>query len=336
MNTKILAKKRSRANVIGKIGNGKPSLVVACHTDTVLAGKGWKTDPFKAVIKNGRIYGRGAIDDKGPFAVSYLAVKQFLQKHPSFKGKLYLVALADEEDNNEYGIKYLLKKSFKADAGLIPDGGYLNQFVYGEKGCLQLKIESFGKQEHSALQENGKNAIENLADLTTTLKSQLKFTRYDHRFTPIKINVSKFHGGEIANISPAHAWAQTDIRFPYGLSSKQVLTAINKIIAEKFKSPQFKFKTSIIYATEPHVVIHQRLIDSFIAAAQKVSMPMKAITLAGNSVAKEFSQAGIPSIAHYPATEVSAHEPNEYLSISEALKTVQLYTAFLEKFFKVG
>ena len=93
--TKILMKKRGRSNLIGKIGNGKKSLVVACHMDTVPAGPNWKTNPFKAVVKNGRIYGRGAIDDKGPFAVAYCAVKNFVDKFPNFDGKIYLVALAD-------------------------------------------------------------------------------------------------------------------------------------------------------------------------------------------------------------------------------------------------
>lgn len=66
--------------------------------------------------------------------------------------------------------KFLLEKGFRADAGLMIDGGYLNAFDYGEKGCIQLKIESFGKQEHSGLQENGQNAVENLIDLISYLR----------------------------------------------------------------------------------------------------------------------------------------------------------------------
>ncbi|MBI5356827.1 ArgE/DapE family deacylase [Candidatus Collierbacteria bacterium] len=333
MKVKVLAKKKNRANVIGEIGSGKKSLVIACHMDTVEFGKGWKiTDPLKPAIKNGRIYGRGAVDDKGPFAVAYCAVKKFIQKHPAFDGKIYLVAMADEEDDNIYGAKFLLQKGFKADAGLMIDGGYLNSFDYGEKGCIQIKIESFGKQEHSGLQEHGQNAVENLIDLISILKNDLKFEKFDKRFTPLHLNTSLITGGEMANSIPAYAFGQMDIRFPLGISSKEVIGKIEMLV-KSTSGTNKKFKISILYATEPHVVESHELITSFKKAAKMINLPMKAITIGGNSVAKEFTQAGIPSIVHVPASVYTAHEPDEYISIKEMGTSVKLYVAFFEKYF---
>lgn len=330
MKVRILAKQKNRANVIGEIGQGKKSLVIACHMDTVELGNGWKTtNPLKPLVKNGKIYGRGAVDDKGPFAVAYCAVKEFIQKHPSFDGKIYLIAMADEEDDNIYGAKFLLEQGFKADAGLMIDGGYLNAFDYGEKGCLQLKIESFGKQEHSGLQENGQNAVENLMNLIFLLKKNLKFKKFDKRFTPLHLNTSLINGGEMPNSIPAYAWAQMDIRYPLGVNSKIVWTMVQKISREA----RGEFKLHSLYRTEPHVVNQKRLISAFQNAAKSLRMPMKAITIGGNSVAKEFTQAGIPSIVHVPASVYTAHEPDEYISITEMESGVSLYVAFLEKFF---
>lgn len=330
MKVKILAKKKNRANVIGEIGQGKKSLVIACHMDTVELGNGWKvTSPLKPLVKNGKIYGRGAVDDKGPFAVAYYAVKEFTQRYPSFDGKIYLVAMADEEDDNIYGAKFLLEKGFRADGGLMIDGGYLNAFDYGEKGCLQLKIESFGKQEHSGLQEKGKNAVENLMDLTSLLRQNLTFKKFDKRFTPLHLNTSLINGGGMANSIPAYAWAQMDIRYPLGVDSETVWKEIKKLS----KSSKGKFKFNVIYKTEPHVVEQKGLISAFANAAKCLGMPMKAITIGGNSVAKEFTQAGIPSIVHVPAVIYTAHEPDEYISIKEMEFGVKLYVAFLEKYF---
>lgn len=328
-NVKVFTKKKSRANVIGEIGNGKKSLVVACHIDTVPAGPNWKTNPFKAIVKNNRIYGRGAIDDKGPFAVSFCAVKNFVKQYPDFDGKIYLVALADEEQDNIYGVKYLLQNGFTADAGLIPDGAYLNQVDYGEKGVIQLRIDSFGKQEHSALQENGQNAIENLSRLVNNLIGQLKFTKFDRQFSPLKINVSLFHGGEFANVIPAKAYAQMDIRYPLGLTEVQVMNKINQIVGQT----KGRFRLNTIYTTKPHLVKNSRLINAFVNAGKTVKMKIKPITLAGNSVAKEFTEAGIPSIVHYPMNKITAHEPNEYITIKNMVKTVNLYQRFFEFFF---
>jgi succinyl-diaminopimelate desuccinylase len=330
MKVKILAKKKNRANVIGEIGQGKKSIVIACHMDTVELGNGWKiTNPLKPLVKNGKIYGRGAVDDKGPFAVAYYAVKEFTQRYPSFDGKIYLVAMADEEDDNIYGAKFLLEKGFRADAGLMIDGGYLNAFDYGEKGCIQLKIESFGKQEHSGLQENGQNAVENLIDLISLFKKNLEFKKFDKRFTSLHLNTSLINGGEMANSIPAYAWAQMDIRYPLGVTSETVWKKIQSIS----KNSKGKFELHVLYRTEAHVVNKKELISSFQDAARCLRMPMKAITIGGNSVAKEFTQAGIPSIVHVPASTYTAHEPDEYISIAEMKSGVALYVAFLEKFF---
>lgn len=330
MKVRILAKTKNRANVIGEIGQGKKSLVIACHMDTVELGNRWKTtNPLKPLVKNGKIYGRGAVDDKGPFAVAYCAVKEFIRKYPTFDGKIYLVAMADEEDDNIYGAKFLLEQGFKADAGLMIDGGYLNAFDYGEKGCLQLKIESFGKQEHSGLQENGQNAIESLIDLISLLKKKLAFKKFDKRFTPFHLNTSLINGGEMPNSIPARAWAQMDIRYPLGIDSETVWREIQKIS----KNSKGKFKLHILYKTEPHIVNQKNLIWAFKSAAKSLRMPMKPITIGGNSVAKEFTQAGIPSIVHVPASVYTAHEPDEYISIREMESGVKLYTVFLEKYF---
>src|SRR3989344_2624428 len=206
MRNKILYKNKKRTNIVGEIGKGEKSLLIACHLDTVPAGNGWKTDPFKATVKNRKIYGRGAIDDKGPFAISYCAIKKFVKDYPDFKGKIYLVALADEEADNVYGVKYLLKNGFKADAGLIPDGGYFSKLDIGEKGCLQLKIESFGKQAHSALDEYGENALSNLTSIVEKIKLVKWPQKFDKKFSETKVNFSLFHAGEIANTVPPYAY----------------------------------------------------------------------------------------------------------------------------------
>src|SRR3972149_5551372 len=134
----IMAKDKQRPNVIAEWGKGSKSLVIALHMDVVEVGKAWKDNPFKVRTSKGYLIGRGVLDDKGPYAVAYLAVKKFLKDYPKFTGKLYLVALADEEANNVFGVKYLLTRKFKAAAALIPDGGSLKELDVGEKVCVQL------------------------------------------------------------------------------------------------------------------------------------------------------------------------------------------------------
>ena len=144
MKVKIIGDKK-RPNILGEIGNGHPRIAILCHMDVVPPGRDWKTDPFKPEIKNGRLYGRGACDDKGPYAASWAAVKAVLQKG-KLKGKIILGAVADEERGSQKGIKLLLKKKkLDCDFCLIPDGGRMNEAVIGEKGMLWLKFASIRK-----------------------------------------------------------------------------------------------------------------------------------------------------------------------------------------------
>jgi acetylornithine deacetylase/succinyl-diaminopimelate desuccinylase-like protein len=326
------SKNRKRKNVIGRYGIGKKTLIVACHMDTVPAGLGWKSNPFRAKIVGDKIFGRGAIDDKGPLAISYCAIRSFVNKNPDFDGRILLIALADEETNNKYGIKYLLKKGLVANSALIPDGGYFNSFDYGEKGCVQVEIECFGKQEHSALSKGGVNAIENILIVLPKIVNKVENLNHDKRFTKTKVNISKISGGGIANTTAPKAYTQMDIRFPLGIKSKNIIKIINNVL-KSHSNNKVKFSPNILYTTEPHIVDDKKLLNSFNQAARVLNIPMKKITISGNSVAKEFTLGGIPAIAHYPMNKITAHEPNEYISINDMIKTVSLYEKFLEIYF---
>ena len=113
---------------------------------------------------------------------------------------------------------------------------------------------------------------------------------------------------------------------------------INKIyIFQKIKnitsSRKHKIQLEILYKTEPHLVKNSSLIKTFLISAKNVGVNIKPVTLAGNSVAKEFSESGIPSIVHYPAENISAHEPNEHIEIKKMLKTAEIYSEFLTNYF---
>lgn len=334
---KIISKDKKRPNIIGEIkGNSGKTLFLPIHMDVVPVGEGWESDPFQVVERGGYLYGRGVLDDKGPFAVVYLSVKKFIRDYPDFNGNIILAAVADEESDNVYGIKHLIKKGLKADAALVSDGGWIDQLDIGEKGCVQLIINSYGVQGHSAIQEDGNSAIHNLFDVVNAIRSIRWPKKFDKNFTPVKVNFSILKGGEYSNTIAPHASVQMDIRFPFGIKSKTILEQVDRAITElSRKDKKFKFKKEIVYTTEPHIVDDQKLIQSFLKAAKRANMPMRTITLAGNSVGKELTEAGIPSIVHWPTSEITAHEANERIKIKELLDSIDLYYEFLRVYFEI-
>src|SRR5574341_2032927 len=168
----IHEKQKDRTNIIGYIGKGSPSLLVACHLDVVPAGDDWRRNPFEAWIENGRIYGRGSCDNKGQMA-SMMAVARFLKENESkLKGQFILAGVADEERGSSLGLEYLLNEcKVSADYAIIPDVAHnMNLIDVTEKGALFLEITSHGKQAHGSRPEMGINAIGNMIPLLERIK----------------------------------------------------------------------------------------------------------------------------------------------------------------------
>jgi len=144
----IISKDEKRPNYIGKIGTGKPSVAIMSHMDVVPPGEGWTKHPFQPYEEDGKIYGRGALDNKGSLAASWAGVKALIKSGLKFKGTIYFCAVSDEEMGSDYGVEYLMEKGFKPDYAIVPDSGTIDEAIIGEKGAAWFDLESYGKQAH--------------------------------------------------------------------------------------------------------------------------------------------------------------------------------------------
>lgn len=131
-----------------------PELGILCHLDTVPEGDGWHSDPFKAVIRDGRLYGRGAIDDKGPAAAVLFAMKCIKDLNIPVKKGIRLITGCNEE-NGSADIEYYLKQEKFPPCLVTPDGDY--PVINIEKGMLRCKIT--GKLPETVISINGGEAV---------------------------------------------------------------------------------------------------------------------------------------------------------------------------------
>jgi acetylornithine deacetylase/succinyl-diaminopimelate desuccinylase family protein len=331
-------KASGRTNVVGRIGKGPKSIGFVSHMDVVPPGEldQWNTPPFEPTIIDGRIYGRGTLDDKGSFACAYSACKAFIAEHPDFDGTIYLIAAADEEMGSELGIIYLVEEcGLRFDVAIIPDGGRMDLSIYGEKGILWVEIESRGIQAHGSTPELGRNAIIPLAEALAEIKSLDLGRDYDRSFDGWTMNVGTIQGGSSTNTVPAAARATIDFRLPAGISKHQVLGAIEqKLETVKHRSPDAEFSVRVLHETEPHISDKNSvIIRSFDTAAKRLNLPMHYETFGGNTVAKNLFFAGITSVVHYPGDDKLAHVPNEFVIIDELVLGSVLYAETLEAYF---
>lgn len=131
-------------NYAGRIdyGDGHRRLGIIGHMDVVPAGDGWKTDPFKMVIKDGKIYGRGSADDKGPSLAAYYGMLILKEAGYEPKKKIDFV-LGTNEETDWVGIDYYLKHEPTPEEVFSPDAEF--PIINGEQGIYTLKLAIKGE-----------------------------------------------------------------------------------------------------------------------------------------------------------------------------------------------
>lgn len=324
----LFEKAKDRTNIVGRIGNGSPSLLVACHLDVVPAGDEWKRNPFDAWVENGRIFGRGASDNKGQMA-AMMAVTRFLKENEfRLKGQLILIGAADEERGSSLGLEYLVNEcGVRADFAIIPDVAHNMQMIdVTEKGALFLEIISHGKQAHGSRPEMGINAVWHLITLLERIK-QIKFKHTFHPLhTPPTLNLGSIHGGTAPNIVPALCKAQLDIRYLPDDSGDEIMAGLVSIVKEVEAQSNAHFEIKIISHQLPTAVpINNPLVEVISKhTASVLGARPKPKGLSGATVTKQLIQSGITAVGFGPGDEAEAHATNESISIRELVDFAEI------------
>ena len=170
LETKILAKVPERPNLFVRLaGTGeKPPILLYGHVDTVpAAGQDWSVDPFEGLIKDGCLWGRGALDMKGFLTMFITAVLRLKAEEAVLPFDVLLLCLCDEEDKGDFGAKYICCEHAGLLEGVkyaIGELGGFSMYISGkkfypvmvsEKQCAHLKVCFKGKGGHGSTIHRG-------------------------------------------------------------------------------------------------------------------------------------------------------------------------------------
>ncbi len=157
-----------RANVVGRLrGSGEgPVLLLNGHMDTV-GSTGMTIKPFQPEYREGRVYGRGALDMKGGLAAMIAAVLAVAESGPPLKGDVLVACVADEEYISR-GTEALVD-NYSADAAVVcePTGLHI---VIAHKGYAWARIDVFGRRAHGSRPDLGIDAIAKAGRILTELE----------------------------------------------------------------------------------------------------------------------------------------------------------------------
>ena len=228
-------------NLYARRGTASPNLCFAGHTDVVPTGseQAWSSGPFEAEVKDGVLYGRGAVDMKGGIAAWVAAVSRVLAEG-EFPGSLSFLITGDEEGPALHGTKRVVET-------LMAEGEVIDACVVGEpsssqvlgdmikvgrRGSLNTWITVHGKQGHVAYPDRAANPAPVLARLLTRLDDHVLDDGYPE-FPPSNLEITTIDiGNPATNIIPAGAKARLNIRFNPTHTGDDLIAWLNAMAGE--------------------------------------------------------------------------------------------------------
>ena len=201
-------------------------LCFAGHVDVVPAGKGWDTNPYEAVEKDGFIFGRGAQDMKSGLAAFIQAVKET----QSFNGTLSLLLTSDEEGEATHGtiktLEYLKENNILPDAVVVAEPTCENNFgdaiKVGRRGSINGYLTLKGKQGHAAYPEKAINPIHNLSKVLGNMAG-VNIDDGDEFFSPSKLVITDIRSGmQVTNVTPNELKMMFNVRNTTITTQKEV------------------------------------------------------------------------------------------------------------------
>ena len=332
---------QSKANLFATIaaanGSTDGGLILSGHTDVVPTdGQTWQSDPYRADIREGRLYGRGSADMKGFIAAVLAAAPAMVQAE--LKRPLH-IALSYDEEIGCLGAPVMIAELQKR--GLTPEHCIVGEptsmrMVVAHKGIHTFRCAVHGKAAHSSLTPQGVNAIEYAAKLIVfinELAGRLKARHdtdpdYDVPFSTLSVNT--IAGGIAGNIVPQLCEFEFDYRNLPHMSPADITAPIEAHIREVLQ-PQMqavdaacridmRHGENVPAMPEAEAALLHDLITQLVQDSSRLKV---AYATEGG----QFQQAGIATVICGPGNIEQAHKADEFVELSQLARC----DAFLHK-----
>lgn len=318
-------------------GNGSPLFVFAGHTDVVPSGplEDWITAPFRATIKNGFLYGRGAADMKGSLAAMFTATANFVTSNPDHNGSIGFLITSDEEadalDGTARVMSELKRRGVQINWCLVGEPSSditLGDTVkIGRRGSLNGRALIKGTQGHVAYPALADNPIhKSLAALTELVSKE--WDEGDQHFPPTSLQISSVHaGGGAVNVIPGSLEVLFNFRYAPVSSAQSLQAACRQILDGAGLDYSLEWNLS----GEPFLTSRGQLTTAVKQSIHKVTGGDTVLsTSGGTSDGRFISQAGAEVVELGPINK-TIHKANECVSVDELDQLCEIYRTVLEE-----
>ncbi len=327
---------KGRPSVIGTFGPDDPgrTLLFEAHIDTVGIA-GMVRPPFEAQVENGRMYGRGTCDDKGPMAAALWALRQDVLPALADSGcRVIFVGAMGEEKGNE-GAERLVEQGLRADEAIILEPTDLN-IIHAHKGALWFSIDVTGVAAHGSNPDIGLNAIYGMERVMAMLRQQAEEDagRLQNPSVGLPtLSINTISGGEELNIVPATCSIKVDRRTVPEEDSRAIIDRVHIGLEELKREGCFLeyavnvFKDAKPFHTRSDSGLVRRLSDSISATG----IASKCETAAWYSDAGPFSGVCRETVVFGPGSIKQAHTSEEYIELGSLEAGCRVLSEFLKR-----
>ncbi|MFH1407290.1 MAG: M20 family metallopeptidase [Candidatus Omnitrophota bacterium] len=311
------------------------------HYDVVPVTSGWTVEPFKGIIKDAKLYGRGAEDMKGTIAAMIYAVSAVRASGITPRVNIELSFTPDEEIGGNTGLGYVVKKGFIKPHYALSEGLFGNYVSCGNKGVLWLEIHISGKSAHGSTPYKGINAFVGMNKLTNMLlklkaeiekrKTTLATMDARDKFATMVIG-GALSGGTKTNIVPDYCSFTVDRRLlpeeNTVLGKKEILAVVHKFIKD---NPEFKVRVKTLMEespviTNPRSCLCKTMLD---CVKEVVKKKVKLAITPGATDLRFLIKRGIPAVGYNTAGLDRCHGDDEFVYIKSLLDTAKIYALLM-------
>ncbi|MER8749157.1 acetylornithine deacetylase/succinyl-diaminopimelate desuccinylase family protein [Mesorhizobium sp. M1050] len=341
-----------RVNVVARFDGRSPGACVHfnSHIDVVEAGDGWTVDPFAGVVRDGKVYGRGACDMKGGLAASIIAAEAFLEVFPDFPGAIEISGTVDEESGGFGGVAHLASLGYfskpRVDHVIIPEPLNKDRICLGHRGVWWAEIETKGEIAHGSMPFLGDNAVRHMGAVLRAFEDEL-FPALDRKMTRMPVvpegakrstmNINSIHGGQTEDFRPGlpspnvpdSCRLTIDRRFLLEEDLDTVKAEVTGIL-DRLKRERKKFDYEIRDLMEVLPLMTERDATVVKAVAQGIMAVFDRepdyVISPGTYDQKHIARIGhiYDCIAYGPGILDLAHRPDEWVGISDMVEAAKV------------
>lgn len=330
------------ANLYARFGSGRPNLCFAGHTDVVPTGavEAWSFEPFGAVLKDGVLCGRGAVDMKGAIAAFTAAAERFLAvRGAGFSGSISFLITGDEEGVAVNGTRkvldWLRRRGEAIDACVVGEPTSAvdlgDMIKIGRRGSMTGRLTVEGVQGHVAYPHLADNAAHKIVRLLAALTAEPLDDGTEH-FQASGLQVTTIDiGNPATNIVPGAAKATFNIRFNDLWTSARLKTWV----AERLDAAGVPYRLAWEVSGESFLVPPGTVSDCLTGAIHEVTGRTPELSTTGGTSDARFIHAYCP-VAEFGLVGQTMHKVDERVPVADIGHLTAIYGAFLDRFFGPG